>query len=156
VDVLAAGQPAPDFTLETADGTPLKLSSLRGQPVVVYFYPKDDTPGCTREACAFRDARARLAAAGTVVLGISPDGMASHQRFRDKHRLDFTLLSDPDKRVATAWGAWGEKVLYGKKTTGMIRSTFVLDGQGVVRKVFPRVRVDGHVDKVLESLRDLG
>lgn len=154
--MLEAGQPAPDFTLETADGTPLRLSSLRGRPVVVYFYPKDDTPGCTREACAFRDARARLAATGAVVLGISPDDTASHRRFRDKHRLDFTLLTDPDKRVATAWGAWGEKVMYGKKVIGMIRSTFVLDGQGLVRKVFPRVRVEGHVDKVLESLKALG
>ncbi len=154
--MLEAGQPAPDFTLETADGKPLRLSSLRGRSVVVYFYPKDDTPGCTREACDFRDAGARLAAAGAVVLGISPDDTASHQRFRDKHRLDFTLLTDPDKRVATAWGAWGEKVLYGKKATGMIRSTFVLDDQGVVRKVFSRVRVEGHVDKVLESLKGLG
>ena len=154
--MLQEGQPAPDFTLHTAQGRPLTLSSLRGRPVVVYFYPKDDTPGCTREACGFRDARARLAAAGAVVLGISPDSVASHQRFRDKHQLDFTLLSDPDKAVASAWGAWGEKVLYGKKTVGMIRSTFVLDGAGVVRKVFPRVRVDGHVEKVLESLKGLG
>lgn len=153
--MLQEGQPAPDFTLDTAEGRPLKLSSLRGRPVVVYFYPKDDTPGCTREACGFRDARARLAAAGAVVLGISPDSVAAHQRFRDKHQLDFSLLSDPDKRVASAWGAWGEKVLYGKKTTGMIRSTFVLDGAGVVRMVFPRVRVDGHVEKVLESLKGL-
>lgn len=154
--MLEAGQPAPDFTLETADGQPLRLSSLRGRPVVVYFYPKDDTPGCTREACDFRDARARLVAAGAVVLGISPDDTASHQRFRDKHRLDFTLLTDPHKRVATAWGAWGEKVMYGKKVIGMIRTTFVIDGQGLVRKVFPRVRVEGHVDKVLESLKALG
>ena len=154
--MLEAGQPAPDFTLHTADGKPLRLSSLRGRPVVVYFYPKDDTPGCTREACDFRDARARLAAAGAVVLGISPDSPDSHQRFRDKHSLDFTLLADTDKRVATAWGAWGEKVLYGKKVTGMIRSTFVIDGRGVVHKVFPRVRVEGHVDKVLESLKGLG
>ena len=154
--MLEDGKKAPDFKLPGDDGKIIQLSRLKGRPVVVYFYPKDDTPGCTREACGFRDARARLAAAGAVVLGISPDSVAAHQRFRDKHQLDFPLLSDPDKRVASAWGAWGEKVLYGKKTTGMIRSTFVLDGAGVVRMVFPRVRVDGHVEKVLESLKGLG
>jgi len=153
--VVQAGERAPDFTLQDADGRALTLSELRGRPVVLYFYPKDDTPGCTREACAFRDAGARLARAGAVVLGVSPDSVASHARFRDKHALDFTLLSDADKAVATSYGAFGEKVLYGKKVRGMIRSTFVIDAAGIVRKVFPRVRVDGHDEQVLEALKAL-
>jgi peroxiredoxin Q/BCP len=153
--VIEEGQKAPDFTLPAADGSRVKLADLRGRPVVLYFYPKDDTPGCTKEACSFRDAERRLQAAGAVVLGVSPDAPESHQRFREKYALKFTLLSDVDKRVATKYGAWGEKVMYGKKVTGMIRSTFVIDADGVVRKVFPRVRVDGHADKVLDALATL-
>jgi peroxiredoxin Q/BCP len=153
--VIQAGETAPDFTLPDADGRAVTLSKLRGRPVVLYFYPKDDTPGCTREACAFRDAEPRLARAGAVVLGVSPDSAASHARFRDKHKLGFTLLCDPDKAVAESYGAFGEKVLYGKKVQGMIRSTFVIDAAGVVRRVFPRVRVDGHADQVLEALKAL-
>ncbi len=153
--MIEIGEQAPDFTLPSADGSSVTLSALRGAPVVLYFYPKDDTPGCTRQACAFRDARARLAASGAVVVGVSPDSPASHARFRDKHALNFLLLSDADRSVATRWGAFGEKLLYGRRVQGMIRSTFVIDAQGVVRKVFPKVRVDGHADKVLAALAAL-
>jgi peroxiredoxin Q/BCP len=154
--LIQEGKPAPAFALSSASGEKVQLVDFRGRPVVLYFYPKDDTPGCTKEACAFRDAERRLSTSGAAVLGVSPDSREAHQRFQDKYKLNFTLLSDPDKSVATKYGAWGEKVMYGKKVTGMIRSTFVIDGQGVVRKVFPRVRVDGHADKVLEALAALG
>jgi peroxiredoxin Q/BCP len=153
--VLREGQPAPDFELPSSDGPPVALRDLRGRPVVLYFYPKDDTPGCTREACAFRDAQAKLRKAGAVVLGVSPDSAESHRRFRDKYRLNFPLLADADKAVAKRYGAYGEKVLYGKKVKGMIRSTFVIDGAGVVRKVFAKVRVDGHDEQVLAALKEL-
>ncbi|HWX25704.1 MAG TPA: peroxiredoxin, partial [Vicinamibacteria bacterium] len=128
------GQKAPAFTLGTDDGGEISLKDLRGKSVVLYFYPKDDTPGCTREACAFRDTQSSIKKAGAVVLGVSPDSVLSHGRFRAKHRLNFPLLADPDKRVAKAYGAFGEKVLYGKRMVGMIRSTFIIDGQGTIRK----------------------
>jgi peroxiredoxin Q/BCP len=153
--MLREGQQAPDFELPGSDGAPVSLRDLRGRPVVLYFYPKDDTPGCTREACAFRDTQARLKKSGAVVLGVSPDSPDSHRRFRDKYRLGFTLLADEDKAVARSYGAYGEKLLYGKKVKGMIRSTFIIDGAGVVRKVFPRVRVDGHAEQVLAALAEL-
>jgi peroxiredoxin Q/BCP len=154
-DMLEEGRKAPDFRLEAADGSVVKLADLRGQPVVLYFYPKDDTPGCTREACAFQERLSKIRRTGAVLLGVSPDSVASHQKFRDKYALGFTLLADPDRKVATKYGAFGEKVLYGKKVQGMIRSTFVIDAEGTVRKVFPRVRVDGHAEKVLEALKGL-
>jgi peroxiredoxin Q/BCP len=144
----------PEFKA-AATGGEIRLSSLAGRTLVLYFYPKDDTPGCTREACAFRDSQAALKRKGVVVLGVSGDSVASHEKFRDKYKLNFPLLSDPDRAVAKKYGAWGEKVLYGKKTVGMIRSTFVIDGDGVVRKVFPRVKVDGHAEKVLEAVSAL-
>jgi peroxiredoxin Q/BCP len=150
------GQKAPDFTLPSSQGGNVSLKGLRGKPVVLYFYPKDDTPGCTREACAFRDAQAPLRKRGAVVLGVSGDSLASHEKFKSKYKLNFPLLADADKAVAKKYGAWGEKVMYGKKVTGMIRSTFLIDGDGVVRKVFPRVRVDGHAEQVLEALSELG
>jgi peroxiredoxin Q/BCP len=153
--MIKEGKAAPDFTLASSEGEDVQLSGLRGKTVVLYFYPKDDTPGCTREACAFRDAQARLKKAGAVVLGVSADSLAAHDKFRAKYKLNFPLLSDPDKAVAKKFGAWGEKVLYGKKTVGMIRSTFVIDGEGIVRKVFPKVKVDGHADKVLEAVSGL-
>lgn len=153
--MLAEGKKAPDFNLESSTGGRVRLKDLRGKNVVVYFYPKDDTPGCTREACAFRDTQAALKKQGAVVLGVSGDSIASHDKFKTKYKLNFPLLSDPDKAVAKKFGAWGEKVLYGKKTIGMIRSTFVIDGEGVVRKVFPRVRVDGHAEQVLAALAEL-
>ena len=149
------GQKAPDFTLPSSDGADVTLRDLRGKPVVLYFYPKDDTPGCTREACGFRDAKARIGKTGAVVLGVSPDSVASHGKFRAKYRLNFPLLADTNKAVAKKYGAFGEKVLYGKRVTGMIRSTFVIDSEGIVRKVFPRVKVDGHDEQVLEALSRL-
>jgi len=152
--VIKEGQKAPDFALPSSDGGKVSLKDLKGKTVVLYFYPKDDTPGCTKEACGFRDSYAALKKKA-VVLGVSPDDIASHDRFRAKYKLPFPLLADADKAVATRFGAWGEKVLYGKKVVGMIRSTFVIDGEGVVRKVFPRVRVDGHAEKVLEAVSQL-
>ena len=153
--MIQEGKKAPLFTLPSSEGGRVSLKDLRGKPVVLYFYPKDDTPGCTREACAFRDAQAALKKKGAMVLGVSGDSTLSHEKFRGKYKLNFPLLSDADKAVATKYGAWGEKVLYGKKFIGMIRSTFVIDGEGVVRKVFPRVRVDGHADQVLKALGEL-
>jgi len=154
-DWIAAGATAPDFTLVAHDGTKLKLSSLRGRPVVLYFYPKDDTPGCTREACGFRDAKATLARHDAVVLGVSRDGPDSHTRFRARHKLPFTLLCDPDHAVAEKYGAWREKTLYGKKSMGIVRSTFVIDAAGRVAKVFRGVKPDGHAAQVLEVLGEL-
>jgi peroxiredoxin Q/BCP len=154
--MLKEGQKAPSFRLPSVDGGEIALEDYRGKPVVLYFYPKDDTPGCTREACAFRDSQAQIKKTGAVVLGVSPDSVASHQKFRDKYKLTFPLLSDADKALAKKFGAFGEKTLYGKTVVGMIRSTFVIDGAGVVRKVFPRVKVDGHAEQVLEALRTLG
>jgi peroxiredoxin Q/BCP len=153
--VIKEGQKAPDFVLPSSDGRDIALADLRGKPVVLYFYPKDDTPGCTKEACAFRDDYARLKKQA-VLLGVSPDSVESHERFRDKYKLPFPLLADDDKKVAKKYGAFGEKVLYGRKIVGMIRSTFVIDGEGIVRKVFPRVRVEGHAEKVAEALKQLG
>ena len=153
--MLKEGDKAPAFKLPSVEGGDVGLKDFAGKTVVLYFYPKDDTPGCTREACAFRDSQAALKKAGAVVLGVSPDSVESHQKFRAKYKLNFPLLADADKSVSKKYGAYGEKVMYGKKVTGMIRSTFVIDGDGVVRKVFPRVRVDGHADKVLEVVSSL-
>ncbi|MDR3635011.1 MAG: thioredoxin-dependent thiol peroxidase [Isosphaeraceae bacterium] len=151
--MIEAGQPAPDFTLQDQHGKPVTLSKLKGTPVVLYFYPKDDTPGCTKEACAFRDARAEYEKAGAKVLGVSPDTVASHEKFVRKYELPFTLLADTEKTVCESYGVWQEKNMYGKKSMGVVRTTFVIDGKGIVRKVFPRVKVDGHSDKVLEALK---
>jgi len=153
--VIKEGQKAPGFSLPSSEGGEVSLRSLKGKRVVLYFYPKDDTPGCTREACAFRDAKAAIRRTGAVVLGVSPDSLATHDKFSAKYKLNFPLLSDPDKAVAKKYGAFGEKLMYGKKVVGMIRSTFVIDAAGVVRRVFPRVRVDGHDVKVLEALQEL-
>lgn len=154
-DWIEEGNKAPDFTLPTHDGTKLKLSSLRGSPVVLYFYPKDDTPGCTREACGFRDAKAKLAKHGAVVLGVSPDSPESHEKFRAKYKLPFTLLADEGHKVAEKYGAWREKNMYGKKSMGIARSTFVIDAAGTVAKIFKAVKVDGHDEQVLEVLKGL-
>ncbi|HTG36756.1 MAG TPA: thioredoxin-dependent thiol peroxidase [Thermoanaerobaculia bacterium] len=146
------GEDAPDFTLPADDGRQVKLSDLRGKPVVLYFYPKDDTPGCTKEACAFRDRSQELAAKGAVVLGVSPDDVASHGQFRDKYRLNFPLLADDGHQVAERYGAWREKNMYGKVSMGIQRSTFLIGGDGKVRKVWKKVNVDGHDEAVLDAL----
>jgi peroxiredoxin Q/BCP len=155
VDWLEEGERAPDFTLRADDGRTIKLSALRGKPVVVYFYPKDDTPGCTREACAFRDRQAEIARLGATVLGISPDDVESHQQFRDKFDLNFPLLADPDHKVAEEYGAWREKNLYGNTVMGIQRSTFVIDAEGLVARLWRSVKVDGHDEQVLRALEEL-
>ncbi len=148
------GKAAPDFTLNDARGNPVSLKGLRGKNVVVYFYPKDDTPGCTKEACGFRDRWEQIQSQDAVVLGISPDSEASHQKFAAKYELPFTLLCDPERKVMTRYGAFGEKMMYGKKTTGVIRSTVWIGPDGKVRKHWRRVaKAADHPDKVLEALR---
>ncbi len=150
---LAPGDTAPDFTLPDADGNDVALKDLRGKSVIVYFYPAAMTPGCTKEACDFRDSLDSLAAAGYAVLGISPDKPAKLAKFRDRDGVTFPLLSDEDKSVLEAYGAWGEKTMYGKKVTGVIRSTFVVDPDGNVALAQYNVRATGHVAKLR---RDLG
>jgi len=154
-DWIEAGAPAPDFKLRDDRGKEVRLSSLRGKTVVLYFYPKDDTPGCTKEACSFRDRKSEIEGRGAVVLGVSPDTVASHGKFRDKHSLNFPLLADPDHQVAEAYGAWREKNLYGKKALGVQRSTFLIDDAGKVRKVWKKVSVAGHDEEVLAALAAL-
>ncbi|MGH7137140.1 MAG: thioredoxin-dependent thiol peroxidase [Pirellulales bacterium] len=149
------GQPAPDVTLMADDGKKVKLKDQRGSPVVLYFYPRDDTPGCTREACAFRDRKQDLLKLGAKVFGVSTDDLASHVKFRDKYDLNFPLLADVDHKVAEKFGAWQEKNMYGKKSWGIQRSTFLIDGKGVVRKVWKRVKVDGHDQQVLAELKKI-
>ena len=152
---IAVGRPAPDFTLTDAGGRRVSLADFRGKDVVVYFYPKDDTPGCTKEACGFRDHWKELERAGVAVLGISPDGAESHVKFAQKYRLPFVLLSDPDRTVMTVWGAYGEKMLYGKKTTGVIRSTVWVGPDGTVRKHWARVPdAAKHPVQVLQAVRN--
>jgi peroxiredoxin Q/BCP len=147
--MLEAGNKAPSFSLESDAKKKVSLADFKGSPVVVYFYPRDNTPGCTREAIAFSAAAAKFAKLGVTVLGISKDSLQSHEKFRAQHGLKITLLSDPDLAVHKAFGAFGEKTMYGKKVQGVIRSTFLVDGAGKIAKVFPSVKVDGHADKVL-------
>ena len=147
------GKAAPAFTLPDAAGKPVSLKDFKGQDVILYFYPKDDTPGCTKEACGFRDAWADLKKRGVVVLGVSPDGAAAHQKFAAKYELPFPLLSDVDKKVMTAYGAWGEKLMYGKPVTGVIRSTVWIGADGKVRKHWAKIASAAeHPAKVLEAL----
>jgi len=154
VAVIAEGRKAPDFTLEDASGKRVSPKDFKGKDVVVYFYPRDDTPGCTKEACGFRDLWADLRRAGVVVLGVSADDAASHKTFGAKYKLPFTLLSDPSRKVMAAWGAYGEKMMYGKKTTGVIRSTVWIGPDGVVRKHWARVSdAAKHPALVLEAIR---
>jgi peroxiredoxin Q/BCP len=151
---IAEGKKAPDFTLEDAEGRKVSLSDFKGKDVVVYFYPKDDTPGCTKEACGFRDRWKDLQRAGVVVLGISADAPATHAKFAAKYTLPFPLLSDPGRKVMQAWGAYGEKMMYGKKTMGVIRSTAWIGPDGVVKKRWARVSdAAAHPEKVLEAVR---
>ena len=152
--MLQEGTAAPDFTLEVSGGGTESLSDYRGQTVVLYFYPKDDTPGCTTEACNFRDDYSEIMAAGAVVLGVSPDSVKSHDKFTLKYELPFPLLSDPDHQVAQLYGAWGEKKMFGRTYMGILRSTFIIDEQGIIVKVFPKVRPKVHSEEVLEVLRD--
>ncbi len=154
-DWIEVGAKAPAFSLKNAEGKTIKLADLKGKPVVLYFYPKDDTPGCTKEACAFRDASDELAEHGAVVLGVSPDDVASHAKFRDKFQLNFPLLADPDHAVAEKYGAWREKNMYGKKSMGIQRSTYLIDASGKVAKVWARVKPEEHSDQVLEALAGL-
>lgn len=150
--MIKEGKKAPAFTLDSSTGDKVKLKEFEGQYVVLYFYPKDDTPGCTVEAQDFQAASRKLKSRNAVVLGISKDSVDSHCRFADKYRLKFPLLSDPGGKVLEKYGAWGEKNMYGKKSMGIIRSTVVIDPTGKVVKHFPKVKVKGHVDKVLETL----
>jgi peroxiredoxin Q/BCP len=150
--VVQEGKPAPDFSLTSDEGTTVRLSELRGKPVVVYFYPKDDTPGCTAQACGIRDNYDAFGERGAVVLGISPDDESSHVKFKQKYGLPFTLLADPEHKVADAYGVWGERSMYGKKYMGIERSTFVIDPEGNVSKVMRRVKPDTHAQQVLDAL----
>jgi thioredoxin-dependent peroxiredoxin len=153
--VVEAGQVAPAFELLDQDGEEVELSSLRGQTVVLYFYPRAETPGCTTQACGIRDHDAEYAAAGARVIGVSPDEPEALRRFADNHGLAFTLLSDPDHAVAEAYGAWGEKSMYGRKYMGILRSTFVIDADGRVARAFPKVQPKTHDAVVLEALEEL-
>jgi peroxiredoxin Q/BCP len=150
---LAPGDPAPDFTLQDADDKPVSLSDYRGRRVIVYFYPAASTPGCTKEACDFRDNLGELNDAGIDVLGISPDKPAKLAKFRDKEELTFPLLSDPDRAVLQAWGAFGEKKMYGKTVTGVIRSTFLVGADGKLEEALYNVRATGHVAKLRKDLK---
>ena len=150
--MLEVGAKAPDFTLPDKDGNLVSLSSFLGRKVVVYFYPRDNTPGCTREACAFAKANAEFAAKGVTVIGISKDSVASHQKFAQKYELPFLLLSDPELQAIQGFGVWQEKKNYGKVSMGVVRSTFVLDEQGVVEKVYAKVKPDTNASEILEYL----
>ena len=152
--MLKEGDKAPKFTLESDSGERVSLSDFKDKTLVLYFYPKDSTPGCTREAQAFTAARRAIERAGGAVVGVSKDSVKSHGNFRDRCELGIPLLSDPELTVQKAYGAWGEKTMYGKKMLGTIRSTFLIKGGRIV-KVFPKVKVDGHADEVLEALREL-
>lgn len=152
--MLAEGQKAPNFTLPATGGKTITLSDFRGKSnVVLYFYPKDDTPGCTKEACFFRDVQSEFEAAGTAILGVSVDSVKSHEKFAAKHHLLFPLLSDEDKQVVAAYGVWKEKSMYGKTYFGTERTTFAIDRDGVIRKIWPKVKVEGHIDEVLDFVK---
>jgi peroxiredoxin Q/BCP len=146
------GERAPDFKLPLHGGKSLQLSEFKGKKIVLYFYPKDDTPGCTKEACSFQENLSRIKRKGAVVLGISADSVDAHAKFAGKFNLGFPLLSDESKEVCKMYGVWKEKSLYGRKFMGIERTTFVIDEKGVIQKVFPKVKVDGHVGEILETL----
>ena len=154
-EFIEPGQKAPAFTLATDSGEKVKLADLAGSPVVLYFYPKDDTPGCTKEACNFRDRIGEIQQHGAKVFGVSPDDAKSHQKFREKYTLNFPLLVDTDHKVAEKYGAWREKNMYGKKSMGIQRSTFLIGPDGKVVKVWKKVSVDGHDDQVIAALAEL-
>ena len=154
--MIQKGDPAPDFELPADDGGRVRLGDLKGRRVILYFYPKDNTSGCTTQACELRDALPRIDERGAVVLGVSPDSVSSHQRFRDKYSLNFPLLSDQDHQVSEAYGVWKEKSMYGRKYLGIERSTFIIDEDGVVVDVWRKVKPRGHADRVEEILKPEG
>ena len=153
--MLTEGTIAPDFTLVDQDGKERKLSDYRGERVILYFYPKDNTPGCTKEACSLRDREVDFSQLNTTILGISRDSSESHKKFIAKEKLNFTLLSDPDHKVMEEYGAWGEKLLYGKKSLGVIRSTFIINKDGVIEKVYKKVSTATHGDDILKYLSSI-
>ncbi len=148
------GQPAPDFEGATQTGETIRLSDYRGQKVALYFYPKDDTPGCTKQACNLRDNHQALLDAGIAVLGVSADDEASHERFAEKYALPFPLVADPDRAILERYGVWGERTLYGRKFLGIKRTTFLIDEDGTIRHVFKRPKVDAHTEEILQRLDD--
>ena len=152
--LLEAGTKAPDFALQDKDGNLVHLSDFLGKRVVLYFYPKDNTPGCTRQACAFAGAYSQFEALGAVVIGVSKDSAASHRKFAEKYELPFVLLSDPELQAIQAYGVWQEKKLYGKVSMGVVRTTYVIDGQGVIEKVMPKVKPDTNAQEILAYLRE--
>jgi peroxiredoxin Q/BCP len=152
---IAVGAEAPDFVLPASNGEDVKLSQFRGKTVVLYFYPKDDTPGCTSQACGFRDLHAAFADVNAVILGVSPDPVTKHQKFIAKHELPFILLADEEHQVCELYGVWKEKSMYGKKYWGVERTTFLIDPDGKIAKVYPKVKVAGHVDQVLADVKEV-
>jgi len=150
---LSSGITAPDFSLLDETGSPKMLSTYRGKPVVLYFYPKDDTPGCTKEACSFRDGYGAYKKAGVEILGVSPDSPASHARFKEKYSLPFTLLADEGHKVCEIYGVWGPKKFAGKSYEGVLRTTFLINPEGKIIKVFENVKPDGHSDEILAALK---
>jgi thioredoxin-dependent peroxiredoxin len=152
---LQEGDPAPDFTAPTDEGTELALSDLRGNKVVLFFYPKDDTPGCTIESCEFRDAHPRFVVRDAIILGISPDGVKSHQKFRRKFNLPFTLVVDEGHRIADRYGTWGRRSLFGVKYDGVLRTTFVIDRDGLIARIFRDVKPKGHAEEVEQALAEV-
>lgn len=152
--MITEGKKAPDFSLPDQNGNKVKLSGFKGKYVVLYFYPKDDTSGCTKEACNFRDSFPKFNNTDAVIIGVSPDSVASHKKFAEKYNLPFTLLADEDKKVVEKYGVWKEKSMYGKKYMGVERTTFIIDPEGKIKKIFPKVKVDNHHNEVLEALKD--
>jgi peroxiredoxin Q/BCP len=152
--MLEEGKKAPAFTLPNADGKKISLKDFNGKKIVLYFYPKDMTSGCTQEACDFRDAFPDFSKVNAVVLGVSPDPVNSHKKFVDKHKLPFELLSDENKEVVEKYGVWKEKSMYGKKYMGVERTTVIIDENGKVKKIFPKVKVNGHVEEVLQAIKE--
>ncbi len=150
---VSEGAAAPNFTLESSAGKKISLKDLKGKKVVLYFYPKDDTPGCTKEACGFRDGIGELKKLGAVVLGVSPDDVESHEKFIKKYSLPFDLLADTDHAVAEKYGVWKEKSMYGRKYMGIERTTFIIDTDGKIAKIFPKVKVDAHSEEVAAALK---
>ncbi len=151
---LNIGTKAPDFSLTASDGNTYTLKQFRGQKVILYFYPQDDTETCTKQACSFRDSYAELTDKGAVLLGISPDGEHSHQQFVKKYQLNFPVLSDTDRSISEAYGVWSEKTMFGRTYMGVLRTTFIIDGKGMISHVFPRVRVKGQIERILKALEE--